>query len=153
MLSSVQTVFSRQRVQVVTLSAVAVAFIVGVGVARFGSLGAFRSVMGGNSLHVYPRVHELGPVRPRSEVTVDIGLKNVSGEDIEVIGSRSSCDCTAINLPVMVHSGESRCVSVVVTAPDTGEFEVFVRFFTSRMREQPLITIRGVVLGQAETPH
>lgn len=84
----------------------------------FGSLGAAASWINGKSFYLSPQIVRLDNRAPGAEEVVTFQLKNLSSEEISVVGEKASCSCIfSENIPIKVDSGKTAEVNVRVRLP------------------------------------
>lgn len=105
----------------------------------YGSFSEFRAAVAGRS--VFARVALIASDTGSPDtIRALVSLKNLSPYEIRLLGSNSSCGCTAPDkLPEKLRAFERRWVSVIVH-PDATPRQIRVSFITNIRSEQPEVT-------------
>ena len=116
------------------------------GIARYGTLPSFVAALRGHLVHVSPSDHFVGEVEPGERTELAVTVRNLSGRQLRLLGSHSSCSCTTTTrLPVTLEAGELQEVGVAIVAPNQGSFGSTVVLITDVMDLQPEIRLTGNV--------
>jgi len=92
-----------------------VATVVGVGITRFGSMGHTLAAIRGEIMLVDSLGKTFGVIDEGETAHVDFGLTNLSSEPIRILGSTTTCACTAPpDLPMSIEPHSTKTLRVTV---------------------------------------
>ena len=109
----------------------------------FGSWGAFDAWSHGEILYVPNRTVLITDVSSDAKVSAQFSLRNLTRNPIQILGARTSCQCTvAKNLPLTIQAGETSRIDVTVTVPSdtSGVISNSVELYVDR--PDRLLTLR-----------
>lgn len=122
--------------------ALVLALVLGVAVARYGSVSAALGALRGQGIVADAHTKSLGTVTVGQTVTLPFTLRNVTSEPIRIVGNRTSCTCTVADdsLPIDLPPRGKRTVRVSVKprAPKL-DFRQNVQFYTDSPTQSRLI--------------
>jgi len=89
-----------------------------VGILWFGGVGPLIAYINGQSVHLMPRLLDLGSQEPDAETVAVFRLHNLSSKEISVVGERSSCNCAfSEQIPIVAAPGKSADLKINVHLP------------------------------------
>jgi Protein of unknown function (DUF1573) len=140
---------------VLVASASLVALLAVVCHARFGSVTVALRYLRGDRLIATPTYFDLGTIEPKTDKSLIFYIYNWTGEQIEILGSNSSCGCmTTAKLPLTLLPNQSETISIAYRSSAEGQpFEQHIDFYTDYDRKRYIrVTIRGAVSGSGRSP-
>lgn len=97
-------------------------FLLSMASLYFGSLAAASVWLDGNVLFVEPLSDAPVTVPAGKDTQFVFSVRNISSEQIDVVGVMTSCSCTAIDdLPVSIPAGSERTLTFTVHVPADAE--------------------------------
>lgn len=136
----------------VVVAVIMLSIVFGSGMWRYGSIGAFRTAVAGQSLHVDDRTIDLGLVNSSETKAIELSITNISSRKITIVGSRSSCGCAvALGIPCELPSMKAITVPLRINVPSQGRFQVVFRFFTDTQDDQLEVAVLGDAFSKEPT--
>ena len=130
--------------------------VITVAVFVFGGIGFAVAWLNGEAAYVYPKIVNLGKNESKSQKTATFHLKNLSSQDISLVGERSSCSCTfSEQIPLVAKPGE--CVNIkvkVILATKDTAFDQTITFMIAEPNRLSFQSVRIVstVLHSSPSP-
>jgi hypothetical protein len=77
-------------------------------VVWFGNVGTMIAYVNGEAVYLYPKNMNFGNQKPGSEIVSVFYMKNMTSQEVSVVGEESSCDCvSSTELPITARAGET----------------------------------------------
>ncbi|MDO4588088.1 MAG: hypothetical protein Q4C95_12470 [Planctomycetia bacterium] len=115
-------------------------------IAYFGSLDAAASWLRGESFSIEPRNVFLDNREPGTEEVVTFHLKNLTSEEISVVGEKSSCSCAfSENIPIVAKPKETVELKVRVRLPKyQSDYDQTILFMVATPKKLEMPSVRIV---------
>jgi hypothetical protein len=85
----------------------------------FGSMGAMMAYLNGHSVYIYPKKIDLNNQQLETKTVVTFYMKNLTSNEISVVGEKSSCTCAFSNkIPITAKPGETIELKVNIHLPE-----------------------------------
>lgn len=137
----------------VVLTSLGLAAFVAWAWITFGSISTALAFTAGQRLVLDPSIVAFGQVDVGSEATVEVGLINLTGHPVRLLGAQSSCTCAvASGLPATVPPSGRHPIRVTVRGGTRqGDIAEAVSIFTD-CKDEPRLALRVVGRITASNP-
>ncbi len=117
-----------------------------------GSFGALAARLNGETFYLSPRLVDLGDREPGAVEFVTFRLQNLTSQEINVVGEKSTCTCAAtVNLPLTVAPRETVELKMRVALPTyDSQYDQTVDFMVATGDKLRLPKVR--VVGNVPNP-
>jgi hypothetical protein len=137
-----------ERRKTISFAMILVAAILGYGVYHTGSIKNTFNYLSGQRIFLLSESEELGLVAPKSVLAIQVRVMNLSSEECTVLGFGTSCSClrTRSEFPLILGSGQSKCLTLILTAPaEYGrDFSATATVLTNTVTDtKPTVTLVG----------
>ena len=120
----------------------------------FGSFKEAVHRIKGEAFYVYPRTVRLGDRAPATTETVVFHLKNLTDDEISVVGEKTSCSCVVTeDLPIVVKPHETVDVKVRSKTPkQRSEYDQTVLFMVATPSKLAMCPVRIMATVSTSLP-
>jgi hypothetical protein len=126
-----------------------IAAVLAWGYWQFGSLANTLAYLNGERLLVDPSTPSFGTAKRGEERDLHVTIRNLTGQQVKILGARSTCGCMAMveKFPVVIADGghQELTIHVVLTVKED-VFEKRIDFYTDDGSNPVIaVTVRGTI--------